>query len=124
MFLSRLIVFFTLAYSLSARAAGSNPVKLAIGARFDRTASASVGTLSAGHVSRGQGSIARQNWLPEGRRERGDSVNFSLNRLASAENEVRFEPMAAGKVTLSLLGSEEGRADTGDAGGAVGRRET
>ena len=84
MFLSRLIVFFTLAYSLSARAAEINPVKLATGARFDLTASASVGTLSAGQVSRGQGSIARQNWLPEGQRQRGYSVNFSLNRLASA----------------------------------------
>ena len=107
MFLSRLIVFFTLAYSLSARAAEINPVKLATGARFDLTASASVGTLSAGHVSRGQGSIARQNWLPEGQRERGYSVNFSLNRLASAEIEVRFEPKAAGNVTLSLMGPWE-----------------
>ena len=94
-------------YFLSARAAEINPVKPATGARFDLTASALVGTLSAEHVSRGQGSIARQNWLPEGQRERGYSVNFSLNRLAPAEIEVRFEPKAAGNVTLSLLGPWE-----------------
>jgi len=79
---------------LSAHAAETNPIKLATGALFDLTGSASVGTLSAGQVSRGHGSIARQNWLPEGQQERGYPVNFSMNCLAPAEIEVRFEPKA------------------------------
>ena len=83
----RLLLCFAAAACLCAHAAETNPVKLATGARLDLTASASVGILSAGQVSRGQGSITRQNWLPEGQRERGYSVDFSLNRFAPAEIE-------------------------------------
>lgn len=93
---------------LAATAAqGQNPVKLAAAARFDISASASVGAIREGTVLAGNGSLGRMNWIPEEERPRSYTCEFSVIHFGWTEIAVRFVPDGSGTLTLSLMGPWE-----------------
>ena len=86
----------------SARADGE-PAKLASTARFDLSGDARVGSLEAGRVVAGSGTIMRMNWVPEAQQPRGYTVSLPVTHVGWHSLTVGFTPLNSGTVTLSLM---------------------
>jgi len=86
-----------------ARADGE-PVKLAGMARFDISADTNTGSLDAGQVVAGNGTVARMNWVPEAEQPRGYTASFPVTLIGWRSIAIRFTPARSGAVTLTLMG--------------------
>ena len=94
--------------------AQSNPPKLALQARVDLNASASVGALNDGASLLGDGTVDRQTWLAPDQQPRSYTLNFPIVRFAWDQCALQLLPQNSGTVTVTLRGPwEEVVAGTG-----------
>lgn len=87
--------------------AQESKAKLASEGRFDLSPDNSVGRLTDGEVTRGDGRIERMSWLQPPERDRGYVVAIPATHRGWREFEIRFTPAGSGKVTLALKGPWE-----------------
>lgn len=80
------------------------PTKLATSARFDLSADSQVGAIEGGAVVKGNGTIARKNWVNETEQPLGYTVSFPVNHIGWRSIAVRFTPQQSGTVILTLMG--------------------
>lgn len=80
------------------------PAKMATSARFDLSADPQVGAIEKGAVVKGNGTIARKNWVAESEQPLGYTVSFAVTHLGWRALSVRFTPQKSGIVTLTLMG--------------------
>src|SRR3954463_1373053 len=84
-----------------------HPTRLATQARLDLTADAAVGTLNAGQVLEGDGTLTRMSWVPQAERPRGYTAQLPVTHLGWAKFALRFTPAKSGSVRLTLMGPWE-----------------
>ena len=84
-----------------------NPPKLATQARFDLTATATVGSIDNGQILTPEGSVNRMNWIPAEDQPRSYTLHFGAPHFLWSECVFRFMPASNGTVELKLMGPWE-----------------
>ncbi len=100
----QLILLSCLLSAASAGAQSTNPVRLAVEARLDLSASASVGALTGGSAALGGGYAHRGIWLPAGEQPRSYSAQWPVTHFRWSEVGLSFLPASNGVVSVDLLG--------------------
>ncbi|HAM70348.1 MAG TPA: hypothetical protein DCM86_01745 [Verrucomicrobiales bacterium] len=85
----------------------TNQTRLASEARFDLYATTNVLALQQVEILGGLGTLGRLPWMKPADQPRALSALFPITHFTSNELVVRFTPVEAGRVTLSLLGPYE-----------------
>src|SRR4051794_17242695 len=85
----------------------TNPVQVATVARFDLLGNSSVGSMTNGYVSVGDGAAGRQDWIAAEDQPRSYTVNFTASHFSWTPATFKFTPASNGIVTLTLRGPYE-----------------
>ncbi|HWD19623.1 MAG TPA: glycoside hydrolase family 5 protein [Verrucomicrobiae bacterium] len=100
----RHVMFLASALAASAQ---TNPVQVAVQARFDLEGDGNTQALNLGYLTAGAGSVDRQTWLAPSDQTNSYTVNFNIAHFAWTPASFRFTPASSGTVNLTIRGPWE-----------------
>ena len=109
----RLKALLFTALGITSAFAQTNPVKMAVVARFDLLGNAATGSLTNGYMFISDASVDRQTWISAAEQPRSFTVNFTIAHFGWTEAAFRFTPASNGMVTLTIRGPWEQSPNSG-----------